>query len=273
MPAGRRTYPWGPKQVLIGVAGFLTVFVLANALVVAIALSSDDGFEPADVGPAIEKAYAVAGYADQRLKAAATGAPLPEPPRILADQGALQLGMIATLVSQVLLFGVVGMTSKQSFRDLVRTLGLNQFRPGRIWMVAGAVILAYASTAAYVLITEALNISWLQPDSTVPTEITRNNLTLSIAAVVTIIGAPISEELFFRGLVFSGLSRWGFWPAALISGLMFSLVHFDPGSLIPFIAIGVLMSWLYWRRGSLWDAILFHFTFNSLSFALLVATR
>lgn len=273
MATPRRTYPWGPKDVLIGVGGFLAVFILANLLIVFVALTNDNGFEPTDVGPALEKANAVAKYADQRLSAAANATPLPEAPRIIADQGALQLGMIATLVSQVLLFAVVGVTSKQTFRDLVRTLGLNQFRPGRIWLVAGAVFLAYAGTAVYVLIMDALNIGWLQPDSTVPTEIARDNFTLSIAAVVTIIGAPISEELFFRGLVFSGLLKWGFWPAALISAFMFSLVHFDPGSLIPFMGIAVLMCWLYWRRGSLWDAILFHFAFNTLSFSILVATR
>jgi membrane protease YdiL (CAAX protease family) len=52
---------------------------------------------------------------------------------------------------------------------------------------------------------------------------------------------------------------------------MFSLVHFDPGSVLPFFGIGVLMAWLFWRRGSLWDAIMFHFLFNLLSFSILVA--
>ena len=101
--------------------------------------------------------------------------------------------------------------------------------------------------------------------------ITREDLTMSIAAVVTVIGAPLSEELFFRGFVFSGLLRWGFWPAAAASALLFALVHFDPGSLLPFFSIGLLMAWLYWRRGSLWDAIVFHFLFNALSFSILVA--
>ena len=84
-----------------------------------------------------------------------------------------------------------------------------------------------------------------------------------------VVGLP--EELFFRGFMFSGLLKWGFWPAAALSALMFALVHFDPGSLLPFFGIGVLMAWLYWRRGSLWDAIAFHFLFNALSFSILVA--
>jgi membrane protease YdiL (CAAX protease family) len=259
--------------VLVGLAGFLIVFMLANLVVVIVAVTNTDGFEPEDVGNAFKKADVVATYADQRLQAAAQGNPLPSPPRILASQTALQIGFVATLATQVLLFGVVGVSSKQTFRGLVQALGLNRFYPGRIWLVFGGVFLAYLGTAAYSLLMHALNISWLEPNSTVPTEIARNNFTLSVAAVVTLIGAPISEELFFRGFMFSGLSKWGFWPAALTSGLMFAAVHFDPGSLIPFIGIAVLMCWLYSRRGCLWDSILFHFAFNALSFSFLVATR
>jgi membrane protease YdiL (CAAX protease family) len=36
---------------------------------------------------------------------------------------------------------------------------------------------------------------------------------------------PVAEEIYFRGLVFGGLRRWGFWPALILSTLMFSLLH------------------------------------------------
>ena len=85
------------------------------------------------------------------------------------------------------------------------------------------------------------------------------------------VAAPFTEELFFRGFVFAGLSKWGFWPAAAVSALLFSLVHFDPGSLIPFFGIGIVMCWLFWSRGSLWDSVLFHFLFNFTSFLILAS--
>lgn len=256
----------------MGVGGFLAVFIAVNLLIVVVALGSGEDFAPDDVGHVLKKANAVAEYADERLAAAANGQALPKPPQVLADQRSLQLGMAATLASQGLLFAVVGIASKQTFRGLVTALGLNRFAPGRVWLIAGMVVLAYLMTFLYVTAADATGVSWLEPNSTVPTAITQDDLTLSIAAVVTVIGAPISEELFFRGLVFSGLLRWGFWPAACASGFMFSLVHFDPGSVFPFFLIAVTMCWLYWRRGSLWDSILFHFIFNALSFSVLVAT-
>ncbi|MCC6960720.1 MAG: CPBP family intramembrane metalloprotease [Dehalococcoidia bacterium] len=269
----QRTYPWGPKEVLTGLGGFLIVFIISNAFIATVAVMRDKGFEPKDAGNIFEKLDLIASYADQRLAAAADGKALPAPPRILADQGALQLGMFATLVTQVLLFAVVGIASKQSFHGLTESLGLRRFNAGRIWVVGGAVIAAYFALFLYSQAMEATGIDWLTPNSTVPTEISRNDLTLSIAAAVTLIGAPISEELFFRGLLFSGLLKWGFWPAAMLSGFMFSVVHFDPGSFIPFVGIATLMAYLYWRKGCLWDSILFHFAFNGVSMAILVATR
>lgn len=264
-------YPWGPREVLVGVGGFLGVLIAVNVVIVLVMLARGGDFAPRDVGDAFEKAAEVARYADERLQAAATGVPLPEPPRILADQGSLQISLIATLISQGALFAIVGIASKQTFRELVEALGLNRVNWAGMWLPALMVAVAYVWTFLWVVAANATGISWLEPTSTVPTEITRNDLTLSIAAVVTVVGAPLSEELFFRGLVFSGLLKWGFWPAAATSGLMFSAVHFDPGSMVPFFVIAVMLSWVYYRRRSLWDAIVFHLLFNLISFTLLVA--
>jgi membrane protease YdiL (CAAX protease family) len=76
--------------------------------------------------------------------------------------------------------------------------------------------------------------------------------------------------LFFRGLVFTGLLRWGFLPAAVASAGLFTLAHLDAGSIIPFFFVGMTMAWLYWSRGNLWDGIAFHVMFNTTSFLLLL---
>jgi membrane protease YdiL (CAAX protease family) len=223
------------------------------SIAIVLFAATQDDFVTEDIGNSLEKANAVAEYSDQRLRAAAEGDPLPDPPRILADQRDLRFAMTITLVSQAF------------------TAGLDRFRPGRIWLIGGLVALAYFVTYLYSLAAAASGISWLEPESTVPFEVTREGPTLAITALVALVGAPLTEEMFFRGLVFSGLSRWGFWGAAAASGAMFSLVHFDPGSFLPFVGIGMLLCWVYWRRGSLWDAVTFHFLFNATSFAVMVA--
>ncbi|MXW25337.1 MAG: CPBP family intramembrane metalloprotease, partial [Dehalococcoidia bacterium] len=65
----------------------------------------------------------------------------------------------------------------------------------------------------------------------------------------------------------------GYKCQALISGVVFSGVHLDPGSLIPFFIIGVVLAWLFWRRGNLWESVAFHVIFNAVSFSLLLATE
>lgn len=174
-----------------------------------------------------------------------------------------------TAVSQAATLAIVGVVTRRSGRQLLHDLRLQAFPWSSAWIPLAAVLAAYLLTFAWVAIAERTGIDWLIPTSTVPYEITRDDLTLSIAAAVTIVGAPVTEELFFRGLLFGGLSRWGFWPAAGISGILFSLVHFDPGSVVPFFLIALILTWLHWRSRSLWHPIIFHFLFNAISFSIL----
>jgi membrane protease YdiL (CAAX protease family) len=253
-----------------GLAAFLALMVLTNTLALGVAAALDLDFRARDVGDTFDKAARIASYADERLAAAATSLPLPAPPQLLADQTSIQILLVATAISQAVLLAIVGIATGLSGRELARALGLHRPALAGAWLPLGAVFVAYIGTVLWVFLMQGLGIGWLEPRGTVPFEITRSDLTLSIAAAVILVGAPVAEEVFFRGLVFGGLLRWGFWPAALISGFLFSLVHFDPGSVVPFIAIGVLLAWLYQRSGTLWYPILFHFVFNAISFTFLV---
>ena len=246
---------------------FVAMFVVATAIVTGVQVRA--GTRTADAGDAFEKLDQVATYADQRLAAAASGNPLPAPPHLLADQRTLQIALGVTLITQAVVLAIAGIASGQTFTGLARTLGLNRYDISSVWRPGLAVIAAYVLVVLYAMAANATGVDWLKPTSTVPIEITRDNLTLSIAAVVTLAGAPFSEELFFRGVVFSGLLKWGFWPAAVGSAFLFTVFHLDPGSFFPFVLIGIGLAWLYWSRGTIWDSIIFHFFFNSASFVFL----
>ncbi len=86
---------------------------------------------------------------------------------------------------------------------------------------------------------------------------------LAITLVFVAALVPFAEELFFRGLVFGWLRcRMGFWPAALISGLGFSVLH-GVWWLIPALALlGVILALVYERSGSIWAATITHGLFN-----------
>jgi uncharacterized protein len=264
---------WGGREVLLGLALAVLSFVFSAGLLVALVAVVGADYQVNDVGDWFVKAGTVAKYADQRLAAAASGQPLPTPPRILADQVAVRLAMTTTLAYEVLLVVIVVAVSRQSASALIRALGLTRYRALWLWRPAVFVVAAYLMVGAYVVIVEALGIDALVPQSTVPSAVTRDGVTMALAAIVAAVAAPLAEETFFRGLVFTGLLRWGFWPAAAVSAALFTLAHLDVGSMIPFFIIGLALAWLYWSRASLWESVAFHAMFNSVSLILLYAGR
>lgn len=257
----------------IGVSLAVVCYIGTSALLIALVAALGADARVTDVGNAFDRLAAVAKYADRKLAAAATSQPLPSAPHLFADLTAVKLSFATTLVYEALLLTVSGGTAKKTLREYIEAVGLNRFSVTGLWRPAVAVIAGYTIVAVYVTIVKALGIDILTPQSTVPDSVTRDSGAMAMAFVAAVIAAPISEEVFFRGFVFSGLVKWGFLPAAALSAALFTVAHLDFGSLIPFFVIGLIMAWLYWSRGSLWDSIVFHFLFNFISFAALLAGR
>jgi membrane protease YdiL (CAAX protease family) len=90
--------------------------------------------------------------------------------------------------------------------------------------------------------------------------------------------APVVEETYFRGILFRSIrDRHGFWPGALISGVVFGLVHFVPSAwqdavLLQSIMVftGIALAWIYERRGSLLANVGAHMAFNAIGILLIL---
>ena len=83
--------------------------------------------------------------------------------------------------------------------------------------------------------------------------------------LVMALAPAIFEETFFRG----GLQRilhgmtGRTWSPIIISGLIFSAIHFSYFGFIPRFALGVVLGLLYQYSGSLWTSIAAHFLNNA----------
>jgi membrane protease YdiL (CAAX protease family) len=89
--------------------------------------------------------------------------------------------------------------------------------------------------------------------------------------------APMAEEIFFRGFFFGGLRRLhvglggrelGPWIAAVVTGILFGLAHFDsaqPEFLIPLGFLGFVLCLVRWRTGSLYPGMALHSANNALA--------
>lgn len=88
--------------------------------------------------------------------------------------------------------------------------------------------------------------------------------------------APITEEIFFRGCLFQGLSirTRRVVLSAVISALAFGMMHPQGGTALPgLIWVGVMASFLTYHTGSLVPAITMHILHNSSLLLLLHLLR
>jgi membrane protease YdiL (CAAX protease family) len=77
------------------------------------------------------------------------------------------------------------------------------------------------------------------------------------------VGAPLVEELFFRGLLLRALlGRTPVPVAIVVSALLFGLAHFEAVQFAGLAAFGVILALLAWRTGRLTPGIGAHAAFN-----------
>lgn len=88
----------------------------------------------------------------------------------------------------------------------------------------------------------------------------------SVPAVVLL--PAVTEELFFRGVLFSALERCGTWPALLLSSLAFALIHGDAGNFAGPLAAGLIYGYLNYVLDSVWPAIFAHMVSNALAWGM-----
>jgi sodium transport system permease protein len=82
--------------------------------------------------------------------------------------------------------------------------------------------------------------------------------------LVVALTPALCEETFFRGLMLSGLRRWGPWAAIGITALLFGLLHGSIYRLLPAFMLGLVLGYAVWRSGSLYCSILIHALNNGL---------
>ncbi len=82
-----------------------------------------------------------------------------------------------------------------------------------------------------------------------------------------VVVAPVTEELFFRGLILRGfLANYSKRSAILLSALLFALMHTNPWQFISAFVAGVLLAWLLIETGSLVPCLFAHAVANGTAY-------
>lgn len=172
------------------------------------------------------------------------------------------LMMILTLVSFVLTILIVWIFSVRKYRSDYRLLGLRIDKsPTQIPAIILAVTAVFIVENLYALI--LFTVTKMEAPQQEIFDIFGNNLAMAIFVVAIL--APVSEELFFRGFVYSALrNKLGVTKAVMLSAAIFSFFHLIPLLFIPLMVIGVALALLYEYKKSLVTPIIMH-AFNNLT--------
>jgi hypothetical protein len=183
----------------------------------------------------------------------------------------LALGMLVAVIgSEVALLVVAWRFSVQKYRQPWSTLGFR--RPG--WIAIALVVPVLAAgmffNVFYVVMVDITELDLLLPPP-MPPLFAEGGAALILGIVLAVIVAPVAEEAFFRGFIFSGLRRrFGLIGSAALSALIFAVAHFQIGVLVPVFVLGLMLAWVYYRTSTIWSSILVHVAYNglALNFAL-----
>lgn len=84
-------------------------------------------------------------------------------------------------------------------------------------------------------------------------------LDVTLCVIVTVIIAPVCEELVFRGALLTGLTKkFGVIPSVILSGLAFSLMHMNPEQTVYQFFMGCACAYLAICSGSVLCPMIVH---------------
>jgi membrane protease YdiL (CAAX protease family) len=169
-------------------------------------------------------------------------------------------------------------------RRLSRRYGTGRVVDDLRWRVERRDVWPGIGTAVLALVVTAIVVSLARAVLDLPVDATDQfgslddtTATRAMIAIAAVIGAPLFEELVFRGVVLHALLSWGQAVAILGSSLLFGLTHLNPElGVSPNVVIilsttttGCVLAWVARRSERLGPSMVAHAAFNLLAVTLL----
>lgn len=157
--------------------------------------------------------------------------------------------------------------------------GIGLLPPKRFWIsvLGGAVLAFVVNILRFGVLFALIVITGAEMDSLAGREEffliglnTWQGVILSVVGIGVLV--PISEELFFRGLLYDWFrQKTPLWAAVLITSLLFGLAHYDSWIvMVSTFIMGVALALAYEYSKSIWVSIFMHIFTNTGSVLLMV---
>lgn len=185
------------------------------------------------------------------------------------DPNALAVQLIGGSLLEFAFVLAVWLFAVRKYKVNWSAIGFRRPQRGSWWLGFVMFLAAMAIVIAFGLILSALDQS---PDTDLPGLAYRNVFPALILVILTVVLAPLMEEIFFRGFAYQGFARrWGIVAGITASGILFGSAHFlNPGGLYvawPIMLIGALFAWGVYYSKSILPSIAAHFLFNGVQIA------
>lgn len=168
------------------------------------------------------------------------------------------------LLTQIAFFAAAFFYFKGTKTSVKQTVGKPKFY---YYLIAIALQFGLFSISSV----NGLFLQWLERFGYTPSEIalpsTDGARIVPVIFVVAVLPACF-EELFFRGVLFRGLKKFGGAGAVLTCAALFSLYHQSPAQTWYQFVCGACFALVAWRSGSILPTVLSHFLNNALIIVL-----
>ncbi|MBM3702542.1 MAG: CPBP family intramembrane metalloprotease [Actinobacteria bacterium] len=153
----------------------------------------------------------------------------------------------------------------------LRDLGLRYYSIAKtIWYSFLSLLAIFFVSFLYMFLMNSL-FGIENPGSKIEILVGNRSISSNILLVVVAVIAPFSEEVFFRGFLYSAFKKsWGVNVALLLSSFLFAIVHLELYSFIPLIIIGWLLAYLFEKTKSLLMPIFLHGVYNLILILILL---
>jgi membrane protease YdiL (CAAX protease family) len=157
-------------------------------------------------------------------------------------------------------------------QTVTEALGLRGFHPG---LALGLIILSAVGVLIlgdlYTAITTALHFNAPTNVDELVSELHQMPAVVYASLIVSVLIAPVCEELFFRGFLLQGLRlSLPTWGAILVTSLIFAAAHASLGSFVLLFILAVFLGMLRVVTGSIWPGVILHTLNNAISFVYIL---
>jgi len=254
-PSGSQIPSWKFVDIVLGTAASLIASIIAGVVAISI------------IGPRLTAPTGVGAY----LGRVATQLELGETP---SPPGT---SLTVLVLLQVPLWGgllvVPWWLARRRNQSFTSAVALNQkMKDIPLGLLIGAGAQVIMVPVIYLILSPLIDTEELSGPARDLTDKANNPLGVALLIVIVLLGAPLVEEIFFRGVVYGALrNRYSNPTAVLVSAAFFALFHFQLLQFPALLAFGVLAAIIYSKTMRLGMAIWTHVGFNAVTVASLLA--